>query len=112
MQIQPSKIYKIITQIEIPNPVSIVVVGLWFWWLTDISTLAKLKWFESIIASFWASLIALAGVVFTIQNGNKQRDKDRDMSLRREIYLDAAAINKWQLLIASLGNQELFANKD
>jgi hypothetical protein len=58
MQIQPSKIYKIITKIEIPNPVSIVVVGLWFWWLTDISTLAKLKWFESITASVWASLIA------------------------------------------------------
>lgn len=51
-------------------------------------------------------------MVFTIQNGNKQRDKDRDMSLRREIYLDAAAaINKWQLLIASLGNQELSQTK-
>ena len=112
MQTKASKIYKILTQVDIPNPVSIAIVGLWFWWLTDIFTLAKLEWFESITAPVWASLIALAGVVFTIQNGNKQRDKDRDMSLRREIYLDAAAaITKWQLLIGSLGNQELSQTK-
>lgn len=100
MQTQRTKICKLLYDFALTT-----IFVLSCWWLTKIFNLEILESLEKITASVWASLIALVGVVFTIQNGNRQRDKDRDMSLRREIYFDAAAaITKWQLLIGSLGN--------
>lgn len=107
MQTQRTKICKLLYDFALTT-----IFVLSCWWLTKIFNLEILESLEKITASVWASLIALVGVVFTIQNGNRQRDKDRDMSLRREIYLDAAAaITKWQLLIGSLGNPKLSQEK-
>ncbi len=102
---------------------SIVALGLWFWWLTDVFSLLRIGFFAKISPEIWASIIALMGVVLTIRNASKQtfekldhdskqRDRDRDMRLRREIYLNAtAAITQWQNLIGKLSNLEFPQSK-
>jgi hypothetical protein len=102
---------KKISKIEIPDFVSAVITGLWFWWLTDVFELTKLVWIRNISETVWAAIVAsvitLSGVIITVRSGNKQRDKDRNLELRREIYLNAtAAITQWQGLIGKLSNLE------
>ncbi len=69
------------------------------------------------------SFIALIGVVYTIRDSNSQlikkldhdsnqRDRDRDMALRREIYLNATeAMSQWKVLLSKLCDLELPQSK-
>ncbi len=68
-------------------------------WLTTV--------FFEISPAVWASIVAsiltLSGVILTNKHDSKQKDRDRNLSLLREIYLNAVgAISQWQSLLARL----------